>query len=156
MAQAPTIMAILLSTITFSYFAFGEDILSSYCMLWIDVLLAGLGWFNIPELVPLQAHHVKCTDSRIVKCYTQDVGLTKPHPALRRAYSAVKTCQLTCKQQWEDEALNTLTIKAKLYAKSQCHKHPVGQVHPWCPRVTKAFACILYLKGIKRELREHT
>jgi len=41
-----------------------------------------------------------------------------------------------------------------MYAESKCRRFPVGKV-PWCPQITKAIACILYWKGIKRIMGSH-
>jgi len=41
--------------------------------------------------------------------------------------------------------------KSKTLAEAQCWKLPVGKV-PWCPRLSKAIAQILYWKGIQKQL----
>jgi len=52
---------------------------------------------------------------------------------------------LTCAQQQEYEEIAVLTAKSKV----QCQKLSVGQV-PWCPKLSKAIAQILYWKGIQK------
>jgi len=45
----------LLPNVSSGYFAFGEGIPSDHRALWIDIPLAALGWFNVPEPIPLKA-----------------------------------------------------------------------------------------------------
>jgi len=43
----------LIQTVQSGYLAFGEGIPSDHRAIWIEVPLAALGWFNVPESVPL-------------------------------------------------------------------------------------------------------
>jgi len=61
----------LIQAVTSGYFAFREGIPSDHRAVWIDILLAALGWFNIPELVPLHARRLKCSNLRIIQRYNE-------------------------------------------------------------------------------------
>ncbi len=43
----------LIQTVMLGYFTFGESIPSNHRAIWIDIPLVALGWFNVPESVPL-------------------------------------------------------------------------------------------------------
>jgi len=61
----------LIQDVTSGYLAFGEGIPSNHRAVWIDLPLVALGWFNIPESVPLQARRLKCNDPRIIQWYNK-------------------------------------------------------------------------------------
>jgi len=65
----------LLTNVMSGYFAFGEGIPSNHRALWIDTPLAALGWFTVPESIPLKAWRLKCNDPWIIKKYNEALQL---------------------------------------------------------------------------------
>ncbi len=77
----------LLPHVSSGYLTFGEGIPSDHRALWIDIPLEALGWFTIPESIPLKARRLKCNDPRVIKTYNdtllhrhQDIQRHSPTP----------------------------------------------------------------------------
>jgi len=147
----------LIPAIHSGYLAFGEGIPSDHRAMWIDIPVVALGWFQVPELVPLKAWCLKCEDPRIVQWYNDALHKTLQDQnifqQLAKLAKNVHNWWLMWQQQREYEAIDMATAKAKLYAELVCRKLPVGKVQ-WCPRLTQAITCILYWKGIKNAAKE--
>jgi len=144
---------LLLPKVTSGYFAFREGIPSDHRALWIDIPLAALGWFTVPEPIPLKAWRLKCNNPRIITKYNDVLQQQLEHHNLPRCIecltSQVRHNRLTRQQKWDYEAIDHLSSEAKRHAESKCHKLTVGRVQ-WCPQLTKAIAQILYWKGIRK------
>jgi len=56
-----------LTSICSGYLAFGKEIPSNHCELWMDIPIKVLGWTTTPKLVPIQVCHFNCIDQCIVK-----------------------------------------------------------------------------------------
>jgi len=110
----------LLPHVSSGYLTFGEGIPSDHRALWIDIPLEALGWFTIPESIPLKARRLKCNDPRVIKTYNDTLlhQLEVQHltQRLERLTSHIKNNRLTRQQKWEYEEINRLTSEAKRHA----------------------------------------
>jgi len=152
------LQANLMLTIQLGYLAFGKGIPSNHWVIWVDIPVAALGWLSPPDMVPLKAWWLECEDPWIVACYNQELekALCSSNlpDRLHDLENTIARNRLTCAQQWQLEAINEETTKAKLTAGSLCRKLMVGKV-PWCPQLTHAIAQILHAKKNLRRSYQH-
>jgi len=146
----------IIKSVNYGYLAFGEGIPSNHHVVWINIPLAALGWFQTLELVPIRARRLKCTDPHIIirynKVLQEKINLHNLTQWIETLTSQTRVNHhLTQKQQWEYEAIDTQSTAAKLYMEAKCHKLTVGQI-PWCPRITTEIVRILYWKGLKKQI----
>jgi len=147
----------LIQTISSGYLAFGKGIPSDHWAVWINIPIGAMGWFMSPDAVLLKARQLKCEDPRIVAKYNLmlEMELTSQNlPCwMESLVEQVKGHRLTWAQQRKLENIDRETTCTKVMAEWNCQKLTLGKVQ-WCPQLTKAIACILYWKGIKKESRE--
>jgi len=144
---------LLLTNVMSRYFSFGEGIPSDHRALWIDIPLAALGWFTVPESIPLKAWRLKCNDPRIIKKYIEALELQLDTHQLPQRIELLtpqtRHNRLTRQQKWDYKEIDCLSSDAKHHAETKCHKLMVGRVQ-WCPQLTRAIAQILYWKGLRK------
>jgi len=107
----------LIQDVTSGYLTFGEGIPSNHRAVWIDLPLVALGWFNIPESVPLQARRLKCNDPRIVQWYNkalqEKLNQHQLAHCIKTLTQQVQHHRLTRKQKCEYEDIDHLSSKVK-------------------------------------------
>jgi len=120
----------LLPNVSSGYFAFGEGIPSNHRTLWIDIPLAALGWFNVPEPIPLKARRLKCNDPRVIKTYNdtllRQLEAQKLPQRIDWLTSQTSNNCLTRQQKWEYEEIDRLSSDVKCHAETKCRKLTVG------------------------------
>jgi len=123
---------LLLPHVMSGYFAFGEGIPSNHRALWIDIPLAALRWFTVPESIPLQARQLKCNDPRIIKKYNDVLQLqldTHHLPQrIERLTLQMRHNRLTRQQKWDYEEIDHLSSDAKQHSETKCRKLTVSRV----------------------------
>jgi len=61
----------IIKSVNSGYLAFGKGIPSNHCIVWINIPMAALGWFQTLEAVPIRARRLKCIDPHIVIRYNK-------------------------------------------------------------------------------------